>query len=251
MDETLDAIGGLQIFQRRKGYRFSVDALLLADFARVDRGPIVDLGTGSGIVALALARQTGCPVTAVELQPDLAALARRNAALNGLGEQVEVIEGDLRGLRSRLAPGTFECAVSNPPFFEAGAGHVNPASEKALARHEVAGSIRDVACAARWLLGPGGRLCVVFPAPRLTALTDALDSNKLALARLRCVHSRPDRDAHLVLAEAIKNAPRTRTTLLAPLFLFDDAGRESDEAKAITARVGAPRSKGQGLPQRR
>lgn len=241
--ETLDAIGrgGLRIFQRRAGYRFCVDALLLADFAAVARGPIIDLGAGSGVIGLALARRHACDVSAVEIQPGLCELIRRNAVLNGLAERVRVIEGDLRALRPHLAPGTFELAVSNPPFFEAGAGVINPSSEKAIARHEIAGSIADVACAARWLLRDGGKLCTVFPATRLTALLDAFAQNKLTLGRLRCVHPRPGQGANLVLAEGLKNRPRARQEILPPLFLFDAAGVESAEARAIVNRIGVPR----------
>lgn len=239
--ETLDAIGqgALRLLQRRDGYRFSVDALLLADFVRVaGGGPAIDLGAGAGIVALAIARGHGCAVTAVELQPGLCDLARRNAALNGLDTRIEVIEGDFRALRGRLSPSSFTCAVANPPFFEAGAGHVNPDSEKALARHEVTGSIADVAAAARWLLRDGGSLSAVFPAPRLCALLGAFAANKLAPRRLRCVHPRPGQDANLVLAEGVKNMPRARLEILPPLFLFDEAGVESVEARAIADGVG-------------
>lgn len=249
--ETLDAIGqgGLRILQRRDGYRFSVDALLLADFVQVARGPAVDLGAGVGIVSLAIARRHGCAVTAIEIQPDLCELARRNAALNELADRIEIIKADFRALRGRLCPGTFECAIVNPPFFEVGAGIMNPNGEKAIARHEVKGSLADVACAARWLLKDGGSLSAIFPAARLSKLLGAFEANKLSLRRLRCVHPRPGRAANLVLAEGVKNMPRARQEILPPLFLFDEHGSESDEAKAIVARIGmagdqlrAPRS---------
>lgn len=226
VDVTLDAVGGigedgLQIFQHRRGYRFSVDALLLADFARasVGRGPFIDLGTGCGVVSLLLAKAAGVNGVAVEIQSPLAALARRNAAQNGLSEAVEVVEADFRQLRGRLLPGSFQCAVSNPPFFPMSEGRVNPDSERAMARHEVAGNVGDVACAARWLLKDGGALCVVFPAARLTDLLDAFQRCKLRPHRLRFVHPKPGEPANLVLAEGLKNSPRTRLEVLPPVVL--------------------------------
>ena len=242
--ETLDDIGrgGLKILQRRDGYRFSVDALLLADFVIPGRGPVIELGAGCGVVSLAIACRHGLPVSAVELQPRLCELARRNVGLNDLGERVEVIEADLRALRDRLQPGRFTCAVANPPFFEVGAGVVNPEGEKALARHEITASVADVAAAARWLLRDGGTLCAIFPAPRLCALFMAFADSRLAIRRLRFIHPRPRLEANLVLVEGVKNRPRARTEVLSPLFLFDEAGRESVEARAIVDGVGLPAS---------
>ncbi len=238
--ETLDDIGrgGLKILQRRDGYRFSVDALLLADFVRPMRGPVIELGAGCGVVSLAIARRHGLPVTAVELQPRLCDLARRNVELNGMGHLVEVIEADLRGLRGSLTPGRFTCAVANPPFFEAGAGVVNPEGEKALARHEITASVADVAEASRWLLRDGGTLCAIFPATRLGALFRAFADSKLAIRRLRFIHPRARLAANLVLVEGVKNRPRAKAEVLPPIFLFDEAGNQSAEARAIVDGIG-------------
>ena len=221
--ETLDAIesAGLKILQHRRGYRFCVDALLLADFAQasVGRGPFIDLGTGSGVIALMLAKATGQRGVGVELQPSLADLARRNAALNGLAGTVEVVEADWKALRGRFAPGTFRCAVTNPPFFPVSDGRVNPDGERALARHETAGSLGDAAEAARWLLKDGGSLCAVFPAVRLCDLLAEFSRCKLRLRRLRFVHPQAKLPANLILAEGVKNSPRTRPEVLSPVIL--------------------------------
>lgn len=243
-DETLDAIGqgGLRLLQHRRGYRFCVDALLLADFARhcIGQGPFIDLGTGCGVVALATALQSRRTGTAVEIQDGLSEVARRNARLNGLGETVDVIHADFRALRQRLPPGAFQCVLSNPPFFSLERGRVNPEGERAVARHEVKGCLADVAEASRWLLKDGGSLCVVYPAERLADLMACFAKCKLALRRLRFVHPSPDAPANLVLAEGQKNSPGTRLSVMPPLTLADGAGNPLEEASEIVRRTGVP-----------
>ncbi|HCF62425.1 MAG TPA: SAM-dependent methyltransferase, partial [Myxococcales bacterium] len=116
-DETLDAVcrGEVQLIQRRAGYRFSVDALLLAAFAARPRGKVVDLGTGCGVVAVLLAKRGARSVVGVELQPGLAQIALRNVRLNRCDEQVHIVNADLRDLRATLPSGGVDLVVSHPP----------------------------------------------------------------------------------------------------------------------------------------
>jgi tRNA1Val (adenine37-N6)-methyltransferase len=202
-DETVDAIfgGALRVTQPRLGYRFSLDAPLLAHFMSPGKGRAVDLGTGSGVVALALAlRSPALRVDAVELQPELAALAHRNASDNQLQERVQVHHADLRTLT--LASGAYDLVVSNPPYQPLEQGRVSPGSQKAIARHEIACTLDDVVSVAHRLLRPGGHLGVVYPAPRLQRLLATLDRLGFTARRLRCVHPRLGEDAQLVLVDA-------------------------------------------------
>ena len=118
--ETLDSIcgGEVQVLQRRRGYRFTLDPILLAHFAVYEAGRaggrLMDLGTGSGIIPLVLARRLGRKdITALELQPRLYSLAERNVYLNRCEEQVTLVQGDLRQVDQQFAPGSFSmcCAI--------------------------------------------------------------------------------------------------------------------------------------------
>lgn len=224
-DETLDGIsqGEILLIQRRKGYRFSIDALLLADFAGCPRGKVVELGSGCGVVGLILAAKGASSIVGVELQHSLSELALRNVVLNRKEAQVRIIQADLRELRGVLEPGIFDLVVSNPPYIPVGAGYINPDHERAIARHEVACSPEDLVSAARYLLREGGNLKVIFPAGRFLELVGALSLAGLAPRRVRFVHSLPNRPAKMVLLESTKGAGTT-FEVMPPLYLFDETG---------------------------
>ncbi|MGC4113600.1 MAG: methyltransferase [Myxococcales bacterium] len=143
--ETIDGIcrGEVLVIQRRTGYRFAVDPMLLASFAGTPKGRVADLGTGCGIVSLILASRGVRPITAVEIQAPLASLAMRNVALNRRGDDVHVVTADLRELKGKVPGNWFDLVVSNPPYVPLQAGHVNPGSERAIARHEVSCTPKD------------------------------------------------------------------------------------------------------------
>jgi len=211
---TADAIfdGAVRVWQPRHGYRFATDALLLAEFAHSGLPPgaparhAFDLGAGSGVVALALlaALPARAPAaaraTAVEIDPALAALARRSAADNGLADRLEVRTADVRVLRD-LPAGAADLVVSNPPFFAAGRGARAPDPQRAAARHDLLLRPAEVAAAAAHLLCPGGRACVVYAAARASELRDALAAAGLSLHRERLLRPRAGAAPRLVLLE--------------------------------------------------
>jgi tRNA1(Val) A37 N6-methylase TrmN6 len=238
--ETLDAIcrGELRLIQRRQGYRFSIDPILLAAFAANPRGKrAVDLGTGCGIMALLLARRGASQVIGVELQAALVQLALRNARLNRCDDRVQVAHVDLRALREALPAGAFDLVVSNPPYVAARAGNINPEPEKAVARHEICCSLSDVAHAARYLLSDGGTLSVVFPAARLVDLLGAISATGLVPRRMRLVHTIANRPARLVLVEAVKGG-QVGLEAEPPLVLQDENGHYTPEADEILSAAG-------------
>ncbi len=164
--ETLDAFyrGRVRILQKKKGYRFSVDAPLLADFIRT--GPedeALELGTGSGVISLLLSVKPFRRITALEIQADLADLARRNVELNGLCARIEVVEADLR----TYEPGrTFDLIFSNPPYIRAATGFLSASAEKSAAKHELHGTIDEILGRTAEWLAPEGRACFVYPEKR-------------------------------------------------------------------------------------
>ncbi|MBN1206225.1 MAG: methyltransferase [Myxococcaceae bacterium] len=238
--ETLDAIcgGEVQVLQRRSGYRFTLDPLLLAHFAVYEggahRGRLIDLGTGSGIIPLVLARRLGCrDITALELQPRLYSLAERNVYLNRCEEQVALVQGDLRRVEQLFAGGSFSHVLCNPPYRACARGRSSLTVEKALARHEVACSLLDVARAASYLLAPRGGLCVVYPAARFAELVAVLREGRLEPKTARMVHPRADRPAKLVLLHAVKGG-RAELTVLPPLVLHaEDEHAFTEEVSAM------------------
>ena len=234
-EETLDALFGglLKVFQKKSGYRFSIDALLLAAFAgpqRPDR--VMDLGTGCGILPLVLAfRDQAEKVVGVEIQPPLADLARRNVLLNRFCERIEIRERDFRSLEERDKEG-FDWVVSNPPYRRAGSGRVNPRMEKALARHEINATLEDVLRTAHHLLKRKGRLSLIYPASRAADLIQGLRRFQLEPKTLRFVHSHAQGEARLLLVEALKGG-RAQVKVYPPLFLFAAPGKYTPEAQTL------------------
>jgi len=239
--ETLDTFhrGRVRLYQKKKGYRFSVDAPLLADFIRTKKtDDALEVGTGSGIIALLLGagRRPFRRLTALEVQPGLAALAKRNVALNGLEGRVEVVRADYR----EYAPGrTFDLVFSNPPYVPRAGGYLSRTSERAVARHELHGGIADLMRKTAEWLKPGGRACFVFPERRRADFLEAAKANGLRLRRWRPVKPRAGEPANLFLAEVgLAGSGRTtgeggRANKLPALVLFKKDGSHTAEAEAI------------------
>lgn len=209
VDETLDAICGgvVRVLQRVRGYRFTLDPVLLAHFAEEEgvRGPLIDLGTGSGIIPLILARKFHrSDLLGLELQPQLYAMAQRNVALNGCEARVALALGDIRQVHRLFARESFQHVVSNPPYRPARDGRRSTDSERAVARHEIHCDLVDVLEAASWLLKERGTLSLIYPAPRMAELLAAARARLLEPRRLRLVHTRASRPAKLVLVSAVK-----------------------------------------------
>jgi tRNA1Val (adenine37-N6)-methyltransferase len=233
---TIDAFfdGRLEVRQSRDGYRFSIDAVLLASLARPRLGDrVLDLGTGCGIVPLILVFQSGgLRVTGLELQPGLAELARQNVALNGMSAAIEIREGDLRHMRpgKELAP--FDLVVSNPPYRKARAGRVSPGAQRALARHEITTTLADVVGCAERMLQKGGRFVMVYAAERLTDICCEMRRAGVEAKRLQPIHSRPGQRAKLIVVEGLKGG-RPGLAIDPPLFIYGAAGGYSDALAAM------------------
>lgn len=223
-EETLDELRayGLRIAQPRHGYRFSLDPLLLCDFAGGVAGErVLDLGTGCGVIPLILARQVeGIQVVGVEHQPAMADLARRNVAMNGLEERIAVIQEDVANLSGRFPVSSFDRVLANPPFRKPGTGRLSPKSGRDLARHESTAGLAEFLAAAKFLVKPGGKICFVHLPARLGEFLAEAAALKLAPLRLRLVHGTPDADARMFLIELAKGRAGD-LQVMPPLFTRD------------------------------
>ena len=206
--ERLDDLqcDGLKIIQRPDAFRFGTDSVLLADFAaprKNDRA--VDLGCGTGAIALPMAgHRSELPVDAVEIQPEIADMARRSVALNGLEARVRVHEMDMRQAWRALGAGRFSLAVCNPPYGRRGAALESRDESRRIARHEGELTPADLARSAAMLLKNGGRFCAIYPAPRAYELMRAMDDSRIAPKRVRTVHGVEGRAPKFVLLEGVK-----------------------------------------------
>lgn len=226
--------GRLNLYQYTDGYRFSIDTVLLAAFARMRlRGTVADLGTGSGVLPVLLARsQDISSLTGFEIQPELVALAQRNVALNNLQQRAIIEQADIKGIRSLHKAESFDGAIANPPFYPLGTGRINPGSQDAAARHELLATLSDFVSAACYLIKNGGKFCAIFPATRSADLICTMRENKIEPKVLRCAHSRADEPAVMLLVEGIKNAG-SQTTILPPLIIYSAGQTYSPEVVSM------------------
>ncbi len=230
--ERLDDLqtGGLRLIQRPDAFRFGTDSVLLADFAAPRKNErAVDLGCGTGAIAFLMAgHQQAMTVDAVELQPDIADMARRSVLLNGLEGRVRVHCADMREAWRELGAGRFSLAVCNPPYGRSGAALESRSDTVRIARHEGNLSPADVAGAAAMLLKNGGRFCVVYPAPRAYEFMRAMDDAGIAPKRLRTVHGVEGRAPKFVLLEGVRQGGEG-LHWLPPLVLRHEDGTFTEE----------------------
>jgi tRNA1Val (adenine37-N6)-methyltransferase len=241
--ETLERLldDRLKVLQSAKGYRFSVDALLLASFFRERPGDhILEVGPGCGIISLILAlRNETIRITGIEIQEELADLTRRNAAMNRLSDRIDILTGDIRQIAKHLPPSSFDAVVFNPPYRRLLSGKVNPDRQKAVARHEVEGSFADFLRGARHVLKPAGRVAFIYPAPRCAEAIYRLRHEKIEPKRMRLVHSYPDSEAVFILVEGIKEGGE-ELHILPPLFVYKQGKEYSEEINRIFQNLGQP-----------
>jgi len=218
-NETIDSFlnGRLQIIQSRQGYRFSVDALLLAEFVSVrSEDVVVDLGAGCGIISLFLAVKTKVGrIVAIELQDELASQAERNIVLNKLDKKIAIIQGDLRHLP--IGPAFAHMVVCNPPYRRQKSGRINPDSSKAIARHELSTKVNDILSAGKALLKEGGRLALIYPANRLAEIFEKMRIHKIEPKRLQIVFPNSYSHAKLAMIEG-RLQGKSGLKILPPLF---------------------------------
>lgn len=230
--ERLDDLqhDGFHIIQSPEAFRFGTDSVLLADFAAPRRRDVcVDMGCGTGAIALImLSHNPGIKVTGIEIQPEIADMARRSAALNNVSDRFDVLCADMRTAHEELGRGRFSLAVCNPPYFKAGGALLSESDKVRIARHEGDITPADIAASAARLIKNGGRFAVVYPAPRALEMMRAMEDADIAPKRVRTIHGVEDRPPKHILIEGIKGAS-SGLHWLAPLILRDRSGEPTAE----------------------
>lgn len=230
-DETLDTfyLGRIFLLQKRDGYRFSVDAPLLADFIKTKTtDELLELGTGNGVISLLLSLKPFKKITAIEIQEALANLAKRNVILNKLEDKINVVQLDLRQFHSKKK---FDVIFSNPPYIKKKRGQLSPLLEKSIAKHELKCDIFEVMKKTAELLRKRGKAYFIFPASREDDFRAAVRTHNLRIKSWRYIFNYQRQKPILFLAEC--NFRAKRITILPPLILYDKEGNYTQEARAI------------------
>jgi len=237
-DERLDyliADESMQIIQSPSVFSFSLDAVLLADFANIPlkRGKILDLCTGNGVVPLLLSKRSQAHITGVELQSRLYDMAVRSVAFNHREDQINLIRGDLIEMPARFGNNKFDAVTVNPPYFKtSNEAHHNKNDYLTIARHEVYCTLDDVISSCSRLVKSGGKVTMVHRPNRLVEILTLCKKYKLEPKRMRLVYPKEEKEANILLIEAVRDgSPDLK--ILSPLFAFDQQGNYSKELREI------------------
>lgn len=232
-NQTLDSLlgGKIRVVQSKYGYRFAIDAIILANFVHLRKEErVLELGTGCGIISifLALKYPQVKKIFGLEIQETLVYQACKNVELNRLNGKIQILYANMKDVKNLFPPLSFDVVVSNPPYYRVGAGRINPIPEKAIARHEIMGSLWDVAEACIHTLRERGRLYLIYSSLRCVHLFTSLRKYRMEPKRIRWVHPRERERASFVLIEAIKGG-NEEAQIEPPLFIYQGDGNYTKE----------------------
>lgn len=232
--ERLDDLqrNNYHIIQNPAKFCFGMDAVLLSGYANVKKGEtVLDLGTGTGILPILLEAKTeGGHFTGLEIQEESADMARRSVVINGLQDKIDIVCGDIKEAVKLFGYSSYDVVVSNPPYMIEQHGLINPDSPKAIARHEIACTLKDVIGNGAGILRPGGRFYMVHRPFRLVEIYRCFMDYGLEPKKTRLVYPYVDKEPSMVLIEAVKGG-RSRITIEKPLIIYDGDGQYTQEIK--------------------
>ena len=226
---------GYKIFQDTERFQFGIDAVLLADFAckgLKSAKKIIDLGTGTGIIPLLMNPKISASFTGLEVQQESAEMAAKSVALNGLENQIKIVNGDLKKASELFGRHSFDAVTCNPPYMTDEHGERNALDAMTIARHEVLCTLEDVVAAADYLLAPHGRFFMIHKPFRLPEIFVTLAAHKLEPKCMRLIAPFANKEPNMVMIEARKNAKR-RLKIEPPLVVRNDDGEYTAEIRQI------------------
>ncbi len=220
--ETIEHLGEyqLKLIQSKNNYCFSIDAILLAEFIKTKKWEkIIDLGTGCGIIPLLIYRPNKKnTIYGVEIQDNLASIARRNILLNCLEEEIFILHDDINNLREKFSGETFDIITTNPPYNPGGRGKIISNHEQLIARHEIHIDLESILKISNYLLKKGGRIYFIHRADIFVPILTALKKNNFEPKILQFIYTKKDKEAKRFLLEARKEGG-TELKVLPPIFL--------------------------------
>lgn len=236
-DERLDYLlaENLRIIQSPSVFSFSLDAVLLARFVQIpkNKGHIVDLCSGNGVIPLFLSARTKAKITGVELQPRLHDMATRSIAYNQLEHQIEMQLGDVNDAPKTLGIEKYDVVTCNPPYFLAHElSEKNTSEHYAIARHEIHLTLEQAVEASSRLLKQGGKVAFVHRPGRLIDIIMAMRANRLEPKRIQFVYPKHGKEANTLLIEAMKDG-KPDLKVLPPLYVYEDNNEYTPEVRAL------------------
>ena len=236
-DERIDDLEykGLKIIQNKDGFCFGIDSILLSDFAKkIKKGAhVLDLGTGTGIIATLLCEKTELSkIVGIEIQEEVYEMAKRSISLNQLENKFELINDNILNLNHYFEKNTFDAIVTNPPYKKKATGIENEDKRKLISRHEIEANLEDFIKISKDMLKDKGEFYIVYRPERLVDLFEMMRKYKIEPKKIQFVYSNIKSVSKLVLVQGIKNA-RAFLKLEKNLYIYDENGNYTDEILKI------------------
>ncbi|MBQ3407832.1 MAG: tRNA1(Val) (adenine(37)-N6)-methyltransferase [Clostridia bacterium] len=228
-------IDNLRIIQKKDGFCFGIDSVLLSDFAKniKNNSKVIDLGTGTGILGfLLLAKTKISKIIGIEIQKEIAEMAQRSIRMNKLEEKFEVLNYNIKDIDKVLKTDSYDAVITNPPYKKINSGKINDNEMKLISRHEIKANLEDFIKISFKMLKDKGALYIVHRAERLVDIMAEMRKCKMEPKRIRFVYSNKTSESKLVLIEAIKNG-RSSVRVEKPLYVYDNDGAYTDEILKI------------------
>lgn len=239
-DETLDdlQLGGICVIQKKNAFRFGVDAVLLANFAKIKKGmKVIDLCSGTGIIPFILAGKTEASyISGIEIQEEMVEMANRSVKYNKLEDRVEFISGDLKDLNLLKNMQKAEVVTVNPPYKLKNSGIINSNDKNAIARHEICCTLEDVIIACRIVLKDNGRVYMVHRPERIADILCLMRKHKIEPKTIRMVHPNTKKAPNIVLIEGQRDGGAF-LKWEPPLYIYNDNGGYTEEIERIYGRI--------------
>lgn len=238
-DESIDdlQLDNLLLIQKKYGFRFGVDAVLLSSFANVkNRHRVIDLCTGTGIIPfLIYGKYKPKEVIGIEIQEDMVEMANRSSRYNEVENVVKFANADLKDINFLKSLGTFDVLTVNPPYKLNNSGILNPNDKLAIARHEILCNLEDVIKAARRLLKDNGRMYMVHRPERLIDIFELMRKYKIEPKRVQMIHPNVNKAPNIVLVEGQRDGG-AYLKWEAPLYVYNEDGTYTKEINKIYGR---------------
>ncbi len=235
-NEVLEKLGLAEyyILQKKEGYRFTIDPILLAGFTEMGyHDKILDLGTGGGILPFLLQKnnqEKNLQITGIDIQREYIDMALRSKEINKT-ENINFLEMDIKSIAANFR-NSFDVVITNPPFFKVNEGKINSKKEIALARHELEVDFRQIIRAAFWSLKDNGKFFFIHRSERLMEICRVLPQEGLSLSRMKLIHNDEKTASKLFLGEAVKRK-NPQLKVLPPLIIYDNQGNYKEEVRCL------------------
>lgn len=226
---------GLKIIQNEKGFCFGMDSVLLSDFAKnmKNNSTVLDLGTGTGIIPILLCGKTNLKkVVGIEIQQDVANMAKRSSQLNNLQDRFEVVNTNIIDLKNIYEKQSFDVIVTNPPYKKENTGITNENEAKLISRHEITANLEDFISISKDLLKDKGEFYMVHRPERLVDILSLMRKYKIEAKILKFVSPNKNKEPNLVLIKGIKNA-NSFLRVEKNLYVYNEDGKYTNEILKI------------------